>query len=107
MTRSLMCHTTDLTHHFALIPIIYVPRGSESYFDPMFNILVLLHLHCQSLKTRPFEIRTKNQHLRASLETTFFQGIFIFPREISLFSHGKIEIPWENEVPKLALNGSF
>jgi hypothetical protein len=31
------------------------------------------------------------------------QGIYIFPREISSFSHGKIEIPWEIEVPKLAL----
>jgi hypothetical protein len=41
--------------------------------------------------------------LKASLETTFFHGIFVFPREISLFSLGKIEIPWENRVSKLAL----
>jgi hypothetical protein len=30
-------------------------------------------------------------------------GIFIFPREISLFSLGKMKIPWEISVPKLAL----
>jgi hypothetical protein len=41
---------------------------------------------------------------RASLETPFPQGILIFPREISSFSFGKIRIPWENGVPKLALN---
>jgi hypothetical protein len=41
--------------------------------------------------------------IRASLGTTFSQGIFTFPREISSFSLGKIEIPWENGVPKLAL----
>jgi hypothetical protein len=42
--------------------------------------------------------------LRASLGTPISQGISIFPREISSFSHGKIEIPWKIEVPKLALN---
>jgi hypothetical protein len=42
---------------------------------------------------------------RASLGTTFSQGISIFPREISLFSLGKIEIPWKNGVPKLAFIG--
>jgi hypothetical protein len=41
--------------------------------------------------------------LRASLGTQIFQEIFIFPREISLFSLRKIEIYWENGVPKLAL----
>jgi hypothetical protein len=45
--------------------------------------------------------------LRASLATPFFQGIPIFPREISSFSlgkiGGKIGIPWENGVAKLAL----
>jgi hypothetical protein len=40
---------------------------------------------------------------RASLATIFLQGISIFPREISLFSLGKIEIPWKNKVVKLAL----
>jgi hypothetical protein len=40
---------------------------------------------------------------RVSLGTLFFQAIFIFPREISSFSLGKIEIPWENGVSKLAL----
>jgi hypothetical protein len=38
------------------------------------------------------------------LGTPISQGISIFPREISSFSHGKIEIPWKIEVPKLALN---
>jgi hypothetical protein len=32
------------------------------------------------------------------------QGISIFQREISSFSHGKIENPWKVEVYKLALN---
>jgi hypothetical protein len=45
------------------------------------------------------------KELRVSLETQFSQGIFIFPREISSFSFGKIEIPWENSVPKLVLKG--
>jgi hypothetical protein len=39
--------------------------------------------------------------LRPSLETTFSHGIFIFPREISLFSLEKIEIPWKNVISKL------
>jgi hypothetical protein len=42
---------------------------------------------------------------RASLGTPFSQRISIFPREISSFSLGKIEIPWENRVPKLDLKG--
>jgi hypothetical protein len=42
-------------------------------------------------------------HIRASLGTPISQGISIFPRKISSFSHRKIEIPWEIEVPKLAL----
>jgi hypothetical protein len=37
------------------------------------------------------------------LETQFSQGISIFPWEISSFSLGKMKIPWENVVPKLAL----
>jgi hypothetical protein len=46
--------------------------------------------------------------LRASLGTPFSQGIFIFPREISLFFIGKMKIPWENGVPKLGINcGQF
>jgi hypothetical protein len=31
--------------------------------------------------------------IKASLGTPTFQGISIFPREISSFLHGKIEIP--------------
>jgi hypothetical protein len=42
-------------------------------------------------------------YLRSSLGTPFFQGISIFPREISSFSLGKIRIHWENNVSKLAL----
>lgn len=45
-----------------------------------------------------------NTHLRASLGTTFSQGISILPKKISSFSLRKIEIPWENVVPKLALS---
>jgi hypothetical protein len=41
--------------------------------------------------------------LRASLETPISHGILIFPREISSFSIGKIRIPWEIGVSKLAL----
>jgi hypothetical protein len=47
----------------------------------------------------------QNCSLRSSLGTPISQGIFIFPREISSFSHGKIEITWEIGVPKLALMG--
>jgi hypothetical protein len=43
------------------------------------------------------------KYLRASLETLFFQGFFVFQREISSFFLGKLEIPWENSVVKLAL----
>jgi hypothetical protein len=45
--------------------------------------------------------------LRASLGTPFYQGIFIFSREISSFSLGKIGIPWENGVSKLAFSHVF
>jgi hypothetical protein len=38
------------------------------------------------------------------LGTLFSQGISIFPRESELISLGKIKIPWENMVTKLALN---
>jgi hypothetical protein len=37
------------------------------------------------------------------LGTPFFHGIPIFPRENELIFLGKIGIPWENSVPKLAL----
>lgn len=43
--------------------------------------------------------------LRASLATSFSQGIPISPRENALISLGKMEIPWKNEVAKLALIG--
>jgi hypothetical protein len=43
--------------------------------------------------------------LRASLGTSFFQRIFIFPREISLFFLGKIRTPWKNGISKLVLKG--
>jgi hypothetical protein len=42
--------------------------------------------------------------LRISLETPFYQGIPIFPRKNELVSLGKMKIPWENWVSKLALN---
>jgi hypothetical protein len=45
--------------------------------------------------------------VRASLGTPFSQGIYIFLREISSFSLGKIEISWENRVPKLALKDNL
>jgi hypothetical protein len=45
--------------------------------------------------------------LRASLGTPFSQGIPIFPRENELISLGKMKIPWENRVPKLALNSEL
>jgi hypothetical protein len=37
------------------------------------------------------------------LGTLISHGIFIFPREISSFFLGKMKIPWEISVPKLAL----
>jgi hypothetical protein len=45
--------------------------------------------------------------LRASLGTPFFQEISIFLWENELFSLGKMEIPWNNGVSKLALKGSI
>jgi hypothetical protein len=42
-------------------------------------------------------------NFRASLGTPFSRGIPIFPRENELISFGKMKIPWENRVPKLAL----
>jgi hypothetical protein len=45
----------------------------------------------------------EKQTLRASLGTLFSHKIFIFLWEISSFSLGKIGIPWENVVTKLAL----
>jgi hypothetical protein len=47
----------------------------------------------------------KKTSFRASLETPFFQGIYIFARKNKLISHRKMEIYWENGVPKLALRG--
>jgi hypothetical protein len=44
---------------------------------------------------------------KASLETLLYQGISIFPRENELISLGKMEIPWENKVLKLALIEPF
>jgi hypothetical protein len=37
------------------------------------------------------------------LGTLFSQGISIFPRENELISLGKMKIPWEKGVSKLAL----
>jgi hypothetical protein len=37
------------------------------------------------------------------LGTLISHGIFIFPRENELISLGKMKIPWEISVPKLAL----
>jgi hypothetical protein len=37
------------------------------------------------------------------LRTSISQGISIFPWENELIFFGKIEIPWDIEVPKLAL----
>jgi hypothetical protein len=37
------------------------------------------------------------------LETPISHGILIFPREISSFFFGKMRIPWEIGVSKLAL----
>jgi hypothetical protein len=42
-------------------------------------------------------------YFRASLGTPISHGVYIFQREISSFSYGKIEISWEIVVPKLAL----
>jgi hypothetical protein len=45
--------------------------------------------------------------LRVSLGIPIFQGISIFPWENELISLGKMKIPWEIGVPKLALTGDF
>jgi hypothetical protein len=56
----------------------------------------VIHKRCQMLFKLSF-IMTYAINIiftfRASLGTLIFQGISIFLREISLFSHGKIEIP--------------
>jgi|SRR5688572_27748796 hypothetical protein len=54
----------------------------------------------QGINWETYSLRTS---LGTSFSQLFSQGIFIFPREISSFSHEKIEIPWKNEVPKLVL----
>jgi hypothetical protein len=59
--------------------------------------ILTLHFLCPQQFPLQFPLRT-------SLGTPIFQDIFIFPREISLFSHGKIEIPCKIVVPKLTLN---
>lgn len=41
--------------------------------------------------------------IRASLETLFSKGFFVFLRKISSFFLWKSEIPWEKSVAKLAL----
>jgi hypothetical protein len=51
----------------------------------------------QPLQIQPF------LPLRASLGTSIFQEISIFPKKIN----EKIEIPWKIEVTKLALNNNF
>jgi hypothetical protein len=48
-------------------------------------------IHKKNIKENGKSDGTKKK-LRASLGTPIFHGIFIFPREISSFSHGKIEI---------------
>jgi hypothetical protein len=45
----------------------------------------------------------KTPDFKASLGTTIYQGISIFPWKNKLISLGKIEIPWKIEVAKLAL----
>jgi hypothetical protein len=42
-------------------------------------------------------------NLKASLETLFFHGIFIFSKENELFFLGKMKFPLENVVSKEAL----
>jgi hypothetical protein len=46
---------------------------------------------------------SRKPSFRASLGTTFSHGISIFPKENELISLGKMEFPWENVFPKLAL----
>jgi hypothetical protein len=61
-----------------------------------------------------FKTRRELEGLKSSvyskykgLETPIFYGISIFPRKISSFSYGKIEIPWKIVVLKLALRRRF
>jgi hypothetical protein len=59
-------------------------------------------------KWKQVEIKTLTFiHIRASLGTTFSQGIPIFSWENELISLGKMKIPWGNGVPKLALKDIF
>jgi hypothetical protein len=54
-----------------------------------------------------FDFNSVWPSVRVSLGTLISHGIFIFPREISSFSLGKMKIPWEISVPKLALKVRF
>ena len=69
-----------------------MPDRSISSLLPLFRLAVSLLLYP----------REKNP-LRASLGTLIFHGIFIFPKENELISLGKMKIPREISVPKLAL----
>jgi hypothetical protein len=45
--------------------------------------------------SRDVKVRSLGFSLSTSFGTPFFQGVSIFPKKISLFSLGKIEIPWK------------
>jgi hypothetical protein len=51
--------------------------------------------------------KSKRVILRACLENTFFQGIYIFLRKNKLISIEKMKISWEIGVSKLALRDNF
>jgi hypothetical protein len=59
---------------------------------------------CIGFLTLFFFLQRMGMFVRASLEAQFFQGILIFSRENELIFFGKMKIPWDNVVPKLALS---
>jgi hypothetical protein len=81
-----------------IVPIISVEKETPGHEESLTGVILVPW-------SRLWREPRHQCHLRASLGTPFSQGIFIFQREISSFFHGKIEIPWEKEVPKLALIG--
>jgi hypothetical protein len=80
--------------------------GTESYqFDLDVNLAACLRGEkCANAILASMEVDL-SMSIRTSLGISFSHEIFIFPREFSLFSLGKTEIPWKNGVPKLVLRG--
>jgi hypothetical protein len=110
MCQSFPVMSTCVLHRWSF----FEPKKQRGYLDSNWDRLQQsasccgFCLHRERARTllpgiRSCTIVFNVETLRASLETLISHGIFIFPREISSFSLGKMKIPWEISVPKLAL----